>query len=58
MSQPEDTKPKLRAHSTHPYADPILYSSLAIALQYLTFHKAEYFVFDTNKKFAYLCIIL
>lgn len=38
---PVDTKPKLSANSSAPYADPSHYRSLAGALQYLTFTRPD-----------------
>jgi len=40
-STPVDTKPKLSANSSAPYADPSHYRSLAGALQYLTFTRPD-----------------
>ena len=38
---PVDSKPKVSANSSVPYADPTLYRSLAGALQYLTFIRLD-----------------
>ncbi|KAL3338038.1 hypothetical protein AABB24_030290 [Solanum stoloniferum] len=38
---PIDSKPKVSANSSAPYADPTLYKSLAGALQYLTFIRPD-----------------